>query len=57
MKGRRSEADRKRKKRFEEIMVEEFLILTKSSTSQIQEAPQIPNTRNINETTPRHIIT
>lgn len=57
MKGRRNEADRKKKKRFEEIMVEEFPILTKSSTSQIHEAPQIPNTRNINETTPRHIIT
>lgn len=41
---------------FEEIIAEEFPILMKSNTPQIQEARQIPSTRNRNKTTPRHIV-
>lgn len=59
MEGRRREGDRreKKKKGFEEAMVEEFPTLTRSSTSQMHEALQTPSTRNINKTVPGHIIT
>lgn len=37
-------------------MAEEFLILMKRNTLQIQETQQTLSTRNINKTTPRYII-
>lgn len=37
-------------------MAEEFLSLMETINSQIQEAQQIPSTRNVKKTTQRHII-
>ena len=41
---------------FEEIMTEKFPNLAKELDIQIQEAQRVPNKRNPNRPTPRHII-